>query len=75
MENPERGLQQPPFGGRVTKNTPGGRGLFYVTLMSPLHQSQGILRIIITQVLTIFQLLAKIHKLTIHFLALIVCGN
>ena len=35
------GLQQLPFGGLVTKNTPGGRGLFYVTLMSPLAPKPG----------------------------------
>ena len=31
IENPGRGLQQPHFGGRVTENASGGRGLKVVT--------------------------------------------
>ena len=28
IENPGRGLQQPPFGGRVTENASGGGGIY-----------------------------------------------
>ena len=31
IENIERGLQQPPFGGCVTENVSGGRGLCAIT--------------------------------------------
>ena len=67
MENPWRGLQQLPFGGLVTKNKPGGRGLFYVTLMSPLAPKPGnIAYHPCTSAQAFFRQLATIRKLAIY---------